>query len=84
MDEVFLIGDRNSRVESRVLAQEGKWEEMLKGEKEGEGDGGLAGDLCVPRGGSFYFRNAVQGVTDWRMGGKRFLEGSAPGLVVPD
>lgn len=82
VDEAFLIGDRTARVESKVLTEKGKWEQVLR---EEESDPKVKGnELCLPRGGRYFFRNAIQGVTDAEVGGKRFVEASAPGLMIPD
>ena len=64
-------------------------ERWLVGEEvEGEGsegkvprrEGGLGKELCVPRGGNFWCRNAIVGVTDEvRGGGKMFVEDSKVG-----
>lgn len=81
VDEAFLIGDRTARVESKVLAEKGKWEQVLREER---GSTVLGRELCLPKGGNFFFRNAIQGVTDTANGGKRFVESSAPKLVIPD
>ena len=56
---------------------------MLR-EEEGEGKVGLGRDLCVPKGGNFFFKNAVRGVTDGGLGGKRFVEDTAAGFVIPE
>lgn len=81
IDEVFLIGDRSARVKSDSLAETGEWAEVLQRENE---EGTVPGkDLCVPRGGNFFFRNAVEGVTDMNVGGKWFVEDTAKGLVIP-
>lgn len=83
VDEAFLIGDRTARVESKVLTEKGKWKQML--EEEEERDSKVQGrDLCLPKRGNFFFRNAIHGVTDMKVGGKRWVENSAPGLVIPD
>lgn len=82
IDEVHLIGNRTARVKSKSLAEKGEWEEMLKEERITHQ--GLAKELCVPSKGNFFFRNAVEGVTDMKIGGKRFVEDSALGLVIPD
>lgn len=82
IDEVFLIGDRSSRVESRSLVWQGKWTEVLRREDE-DGRTSLGQDLCVPNGGNFFFRNAVDGVTDRNLGGEWHVEDTAKGLVIP-
>lgn len=82
VDEAFLIGDRTARVESKVFAEKGSWDKMVK---EEENDSKVLGrDLCLPQGGNYFLRNAVQGVTDMTVGGKRFVEDSRPGLMIPD
>lgn len=82
VDEAFLIGDRTARIDSKALAEKGKWEQVLV---EEERDSKVLGrDLCSPKGGSFFFRNAVRGVTDMGVTGKRFVESSTPALVIPD
>ena len=82
IDEVFLIGDRSARVESHSLAWQGKWIEVLRTEDE-DGRTSLGQDLCVPQGGNFFFRNAVDGVTDRNLGGHWYVEDTAKGLVIP-
>lgn len=82
IDEVFLIGDRSERVESDRLAWQGKWIEVLRRENE-DGRTSVGQDLCVPRGGNFFFRNAVDGVTDRNLGGAWYVENTAKGLVIP-
>lgn len=82
IDEVFLIGDRSSRIESKSLSWEGKWVGVLRREEE-DGTTGMGHDLCVPSGGNFWFRNAVEGVTDRNLGGKWYVEDTAKGLVIP-
>ena len=82
VDEVFLIGDRTARIESRALTEKGKWEQVLK---EEERDSKVLGrDLCLPEGGNFFFRNAIPGVTNTKVGGKRVAENSNPAWVIPD
>ena len=82
VDEVFLIGDRTTRVESKALVEKGKWDEVLREDRR---DAKVLGrELCVPEGGNFFFRNAVEGVTDMRLGGRRLVEDSAEGLIIPD
>ncbi|MCJ1465394.1 hypothetical protein MMC07_004012 [Pseudocyphellaria aurata] len=83
VDEAFLIGDRTARVESKVFTETGKWEQM---QEEEERDSKVRGrDLCLPKGGNFFFRNAIHGVTDMKVGGaKRWVENSSSGLVIPD
>lgn len=82
IDEVFLIGDRSTRVESDNLACQGKWIEVLRKEDK-DGKTSLGKDLCMPQGGNFFFRNAVEGVTDYNLGGKWYVEDTAKGLVIP-
>lgn len=82
VDEVFLIGDRTSRVESHSLAWQGKWIGVLRREDE-DGRTSLGKDLCMPKGGNFFFRNAVDGVTDHNLGGEWYVEDTAKGLVIP-
>ena len=78
VDEKWLIGDRTSRVSSGELAKHGAWDEVLR--KEGD----LGKDLCEPRHGSYFFRNAIKGVTDGRTGGgKTWVENTEKGLVMP-
>lgn len=82
IDEVFLIGDRTARIESKGLTEKGKWEQVLR---EEERDSKVLGrDLCLPKGGNFFFRNAVLGVTDTKVGGERVVENSHPAWVIPD
>ncbi|MCJ1269465.1 hypothetical protein MMC22_009357 [Lobaria immixta] len=83
VDEAFLIGDRTAKVDSKVLKEKRMWEQVLRKE---ERDSKLLGrELCLPKGGNFFFRNTIQGVTDTAKGGKRFVEteSSAPRLVIP-
>lgn len=80
IDEAFLIGDRTTRVESKDLAEKGNWERVLREEESGSTILGWA--LCFPQGGNFFFRNAVQGVTDTIAGEKRFVENSSQGLMI--
>lgn len=84
VDEAFLIGDRTARVDSKVLKEKRMWEQVLR--KEERDSKLLDKELCLPKGGNFFFRNAIQGVTDTAKGGKRFVEteSSAPSLVIPD
>ena len=79
IDEKWLIGDRTSRVSSEELAKHGAWDEVLR--KEGD----LGKDLCEPRHGNYFFRNAIKGVTDGKTGGgKTWVENTEKGLVIPD
>lgn len=82
IDEVFLIGDRTTRVESHSLAGPGEWIEVL-GKEDEDGRTSLGQDLCVPKGGNFFFRNAVDGVTNRDLGGEWYVEDTAKGLVIP-
>ncbi|KAI9872940.1 MAG: hypothetical protein M1830_001039 [Pleopsidium flavum] len=54
-------------------------EKWLVGTKDGEGVGR---ELCEPRGGNFWFANAIKGVTDEVRGGKKFVEGSVLGTTM--
>ena len=79
VDERWLIGDRTERVQSEDLTKPGAWEEMLRDE------GDVGKDLCYPAYGNSFFRNAVKGVTDRKLGGgKTFVENSERGLRIPD
>lgn len=82
IDEIFLIGDRSSRIASETLVQKGKLKETFK---EEEKDAKVLGkDLCLPLEGNFFFRNAVHGVSDMKVGGKMFVEGSKPEWIIPE
>lgn len=82
VDEIFLIGDRTARVASESLTDQGKWEEVLTEEEEKAEV--LGKDICLPVEGNFFFRNAVNGVTDRKLGGKRYVEGSQQAWVIPE
>lgn len=78
VDEKWLIGDRTERVSSEELAKDGAWDELVK--KEGY----VGRDLCEPHG-NYFFRNAVRGITDTKIGsGTTWVEDTAKGLVIPD
>ena len=78
IDEKWLIGDRTERVKSEDLAKASTWEELLQ--KEGD----VGRDICEPRAGNFFFRNAVKGVTDRKIGGgKTWVETTERGLTIP-
>ena len=79
IDEKWLIGDRTERVKSEDLTKVGAWDEMLRDE------GDVGKDLCYPACGNSFFRNAIKGVTDRKLGGgKTFLENTSTGLRIPD
>ena len=78
MDEQLLIGDRTERITSEELAKGGRWQEVL----EEEGDVGR--DIAAPRGGNFFWRNAVKGVTDQAVAGKKWVEDTQRGLKISD
>lgn len=81
IDEIFLIGDRTASVTSESLVKEGMWEEVLRKEEDDQQVPGK--DLCTPIQGNFFFRNAIRGVSDVAVAGKRFVEGSTPEWVIP-
>ena len=79
IDEKWLIGDRTERVKSEDLTREGVWDEVL----QSEGDVGK--DICYPAHGNYFFRNAIKGVTDRKLGGgKTWVENTERGLQLPD
>ncbi|KAL8816006.1 MAG: hypothetical protein Q9223_004916 [Gallowayella weberi] len=69
IDETWLIGDRTEKVSSESLTTPGVFEEILGGE-----EGSLGREICTPKGGQMFVRNAIKGVTDAKLGGKRFVE----------
>lgn len=81
IDEIFLIGDRTSRVTSESLARPGKWTNVKQSEHE-DGRTRLGQDLCIPKGGNFFVRNAVAGVTDQPVEGVQYVEDTKKGLVI--
>ena len=78
VDERWLIGDRTNTVSSEELAQAGRWHEVL--EKEND----LGRDIAAPRAGNFFWRNAVKGVTDQTVAGKKWVEDTQRGLAIPE
>lgn len=47
-------------------------------------EGALGREICTPRVGQMFQRNAIKGVTDGKMGGKRFVEDSQAKMEIPD
>ncbi|KAL8679822.1 MAG: hypothetical protein Q9186_003938 [Xanthomendoza sp. 1 TL-2023] len=79
IDETWLIGDRTEKVSSESLTKSGVFEEVLVGE-----EGNLGREICTPMGGQMFVRNAIKGVTDGRLAGKRFVEVSPRKMEIPD
>ncbi|CAL8576937.1 hypothetical protein XPA_002799 [Xanthoria parietina] len=79
IDEKWLIGDRTEKVSSESLTEPGNFEKALDAE-----DGALGREICTPTGGQMFARNAIKGVTDMRLAGKRFVEVSQKKMEVPD
>ena len=79
VDEKYLIGDRTDRVHSDKLALKGGWKQVVEEEKvideEKKQKGEITGwELTTGgRGGHFYMRNAIAGVTDV-VEGKKWVE----------
>ena len=79
IDEKWLIGDRTERVKSEDLANVGVWDKVLQEE------GDIGKDLSYPAHGNYFFRNAIKGVTDKKMGGgNTWVENTERGLKIPD
>lgn len=78
VDEQLLIGDRTERITSEELAKGGRWHEVL----DEEGDVGR--DIAAPRAGNFFWRNAVKGVTDQAVAGKKWVEDTQRGLTISE
>lgn len=78
VDEKWLIGDRTERITSESLAKAGAWHEML------EQEDALGRDIAAPRAGNFFWRNAVKGVTDQAVAGKKWVEDTQRGLAIPE
>ncbi|KAL9605164.1 MAG: hypothetical protein Q9219_000098 [cf. Caloplaca sp. 3 TL-2023] len=74
IDEKWLIGDRTQRVSSQDLTDTGVFEKVLSAD-----DGTIGREICTPQAGQMYVRNAIKGVTDGRLVGKRFVEVSQAG-----
>ncbi|KAL8924637.1 MAG: hypothetical protein Q9208_003952 [Pyrenodesmia sp. 3 TL-2023] len=78
IDEEWLIGDRTAKVSSESLTEPGVFEKVLGAE-----EGALGREICSPRAGHMYMRNAIKGVTDARLVGTRFVEVSQKGMEIP-
>ncbi|KAI4144640.1 MAG: hypothetical protein LQ341_002605 [Variospora aurantia] len=65
IDEKWLIGDRTEKVSSESLTEPGVFEKVLSAD-----EGAFGREICTPRVGQMFQRNAIKGVTDGKMGGK--------------
>ncbi|KAI4157143.1 MAG: hypothetical protein L6R39_000740 [Caloplaca ligustica] len=79
IDEKWLIGDRTEKVSSQNFTEPGVFEKVLDAE-----EGALGREICTPRAGQMYVRNAIKGATDARLVGKRFVEVSQAKMEIPD
>ncbi|KAL8942070.1 MAG: hypothetical protein Q9216_001882 [Gyalolechia sp. 2 TL-2023] len=79
IDEKWLIGDRTEQVSSQSLTDKETFEKVLS-----EDDGVLGREICTPEAGQMYVRNAIKGVTDMRLVGKRFVEVTQAKMEIAD
>ncbi|KAL8764318.1 MAG: hypothetical protein Q9184_000023 [Pyrenodesmia sp. 2 TL-2023] len=79
IDEKWLIGNRTEKVSSESLTEPGVFEKVLSAE-----EGALGREICSPRAGHMFMRNAIKGATDARLVGTRFVEVSQKGMQIPD
>ncbi|KAL8975431.1 MAG: hypothetical protein Q9197_000329 [Variospora fuerteventurae] len=79
IDEKWLIGDRTEKISSESLTEPGVFEKVLSAD-----EGAFGREICTPRAGQMFVRNAIKGVTDGKMGGKRFVEDSQAKMEIPD
>lgn len=79
IDEKWLIGDRTEKVSSQSLTEPGAFEKVLDAE-----EGALGREICTPQAGQMFVRNAIKGVTDAKLVGKRYVEVSQAKMEIPD
>ncbi|KAI4093194.1 MAG: hypothetical protein LQ344_003021 [Seirophora lacunosa] len=79
IDEKWLIGDRTEKVSSESLTEPGVFEKVLSAD-----EGALGRAICTPQMGQMFVRNAIKGVTDARLVGKRFVEMHHAKMEIPD